>query len=271
MRQNYRARNKAIWRLMCQNARKERIVLWIGAISLIYALASNLLKQCSFLPFSNNVLYTLSSFDETIRNCCYGLVAGIAFYLSNDFYKNAYQKVDIYNDMYPNLYRMWLKTYQLILAINNHELDKSHSNEELQSSIITNICGQQNKEEREEDNDVHKTTQEILASDLHLLFVLWSDITEDKKKFLEVYGHVITREEYLKLNDKEFDIMGGRLKGYIPEEEQIRHGLSITIRDYDIQRAIYLIITFKTDLAMMVNRYSVNYYGDLPGIRKDAY
>ena len=65
--------------------------------------------------------------------------------------------------------------------------------------------------------------------------------------------------------------MGGRLKGYIPEEEKIRHGLSITIRDYDIQRAIYLIITFNTDLAMMVNRYSVNYYGDLPGIRKDAY
>lgn len=271
MRQNYRARNKAIRRLMCQNARKERIVLWIGAIPLIYALASNLLKQYSFLPFSNNVLYIFSSFDETARNCFYGLVAAIAFYLLNDFYKNAYQKVDIYNDMYPNLYRLWLKTYQLILAINDHELDKSHSNEELQSSIITNICGQQNKEEGEEDNDVHKTTQEILASDLHLLFVLWSDIAEDKKKFLEVYGHVITREEYLKLNDKELDIMGGRLKGYIPEDEQIRHGMSITIRDYDIQRAIYLILTFKTDLASMVNKYSINYYDDQRGIGKDAF
>ena len=80
---------------MCQNAKQERIVLWIGAISLIYALASNLLKQYSLLPFSNDVLYILSSLDETFRNCCYGLAAGITFYLLNDFYKNAYQKVDI--------------------------------------------------------------------------------------------------------------------------------------------------------------------------------
>ena len=268
MRQNFRARNKAIGRLMCQNAKKERIVLWIGAITLIYVIASNLLKQYSLLPFSNNVLYVLSSLDETLRNCCYGIVAGITFYLLNDFYKNAYQKVDTYNDMYPNLYRLWLKTYQLILAINDQELDKSHSNEELQSSIITNLCGQQ---EKEEDNVVHKTNQEILASDLHLLFVLWSDIAEDKKKFLEAYGHVIAREEYLKLNDKELDIMGEQLKGYVPEDEQIRNGMSITIRDYDIQRAIYLILMFRTDLSMMVNKYSINYYGDLQGIRKEAF
>ena len=104
-----------------------------------------------------------------------------------------------------------------------------------------------------------------------MLFTLWSDIAEDKKKFLEVYDHVIAREEYLKLNDKELDIMGERLKGYIPEGEQIRHGVSITIRDYDIQRAIYLILTFKTDLALMVNKYAINYYDYQRGIRKDAF
>lgn len=269
MKQNYRTRNKAIWKQICQNVKNDQLVLWVLAISVIYAVVSNIFRQYSLLPFSNNVLYTLSSIDEALRNSCYGLIAGIALYLLNDFYKNAYQKVDIYNDMYPNLYRLWLKTYQLILAINDHELDKSHSNEELQFSIITNLCGQQENEE--EENVVHKTTQEILASDLHLLFVLWSDIAEDKKKFLEVYGHVIAREEYLKLNDKELDIMGERLKGYIPEDEQIRHGMSITIRDHDIQRAIYLILTFKTDLALMVNKYAVNYYDNQRGIRKDAF
>ena len=263
-------RNKVIWRLMCQNARKERIVLWIGVISLIYAVASNLLKQYSLLPFSNNVLYTLSSIDETLRNCCYGIVAGITFYLLNDFYKNAYQKVDIYNDMYPNLYRLWLKTYQLILATNDHELDQSQSNDELHSSIITNLCIQQNQED-EHEHTTRKMTQEILASNYHLLFVMWSDIFKDKEKYLKIYGHIITREEYSKLDDKELDIMGERLSDYVPSDEQIRNGMSITIRDYDIQRAIYLILTFKTDLALMVNKYAINYYDGQRGIRKDAF
>lgn len=268
MRQNFRARNKAIGRLMCQNAKKERIVLWIGAISLIYAIVSNLLKQYSLLPFSNNVLYTLSSLDETLRNCCYGFVAGITFYLLNDFYKNAYQKVDTYNYMYPNLYRLWFNTSQLIHTIYDDELDQSLGNDELHNLIIAKLCKQQNNEEKKA---TYKTTQEILASDFELLCVMWNDIAEDKKKFLEAYGHVIAREEYLKLNDKELDIMGERLKGYVPEDEQIRNGMFITIRDYDIQRAIYLILMFKTNLAMMVNKYSINYYGDLPGIRKETF
>lgn len=268
MRQNYKARNKAIWQLMCQNAKKESNVLCIGTLSFLYAIVSNLLEQYSLLPFSNNTLYVLSSLDVTIRNCCYGLVAGITFYLLNDFYKNAYKKVDLYNDMYPSLYRLWLKIYQLILAINNHTLDQTQSNDELHSSIITNLCGIQDKGD---EHTARKMTQEILACDYHLLFVMWSDISKDKEKYLKTYGHIITREEYSKLDDKELDIMGERLSENVPNDEQIRNGMSITIRNYDIQRAIYLILTFKTDLALMVNKYAINYYDDQIGIRKDAF
>ena len=65
--------------------------------------------------------------------------------------------------------------------------------------------------------------------------------------------------------------MDERLKEYSPNDNQIREGKLILIRDYDIQRALYLILNFKTDMAKMVNKYSVFYYGDQRGVRKDAF
>lgn len=261
-------RNKAIRQLLRQGAKNERMVLWALSFSVIYALVSNLLTHCPPLPLSANILDIMASIDETIRNCCYGIIAGISFYLLNDFYKNAYKKVDIYNDMYPNLYNLWLKTYQLVLALNNHELDESQSNDELHTSIINHLCEQSEKEAKKANLS---TTHEIFSGDIHLLFVMWHDIAQDKRKFLATYGHIIEREEYSKLNDKELDIMDERLKEYSPNDDQIREGKLILIRDYDIQRALYLILNFKTDMAKMVNKYSVFYYGDQRGVRKDAF
>lgn len=258
-------RNKAIWQLLCRDARRERYVLLILVFSVLYALLSNLLTYCPPLHLPIPVLNIMASVDETLRNCCYGLIAGITFYLLNDLYKNVYKKVDLYNEMYPYLYKLWLKTYQLVLALNDHKLDESQTNEELHASIILNLCGPS------EEEPSMRSTSEILASEVHLLNAFWPDILKDREKFLNVYGDIITREEYSKLNDKELDTSVERLKGYEPNNEEIISGMEITIRDYDIQRAIYLILNFKADLAAMVNKYSINYYNEERGIRKDAF
>ena len=265
MRQNSKSRNKAILRLMRQGYKKEGIVLFVLSFSLIYALTSNLLTHCTPLPLPTNVLDILDSVDVTCRNACYGLIASTAFYLFNDFYKNSYKKVDIYSDMYPSLYNLWLKSYQLVFALNNFNIEKSLTNEELQTSIIINFC----KQEREE--QTNRTTRKISSDLFHLLYMGWDDALKDKRKFLETYGHILEREEHAKLNDKELDTSLERLKEYVPSDEQIAKAIPITIRDYDIQRAIYLILKYKTDLASMVNKYSVFYYGDQRGIRKDAF
>ena len=186
-------------------------------------------------------------------------------YLINDFYKNAYKKVDLYNDMYPSLYNLWLKIYQLVLAINNRQLDESLSNDTLHTSIITNLCGVTNED------TTRKIDRDVSADMFHILYILWSDAIKDKYKFLEVYGNIVEREEYSKLNDKELDISVERLKEYVPKDEQIVKALPITIRDYDIERSVYLILKYKTDLASMVNKYSIYYYGNQRGIRTDAF
>lgn len=136
MEQNYKTRNKAIWQLIRQKIIKERMVLYVLTFSLIYALVSNILTHCSPLNLPTSVLGVMASIDETLRNCCYGVIASITFYLINDFYKNVYKKVDLYNDMYPSIYRLWLKVYQLLLAINNFELDDTLTNDALQASIV---------------------------------------------------------------------------------------------------------------------------------------
>ena len=265
MRLNSKERIKAILRLMRREYKIEGIVLFVLFFSLVYALASNLLTHCTPLPLPTNVLDILASIDETVRNACYGLIASTAFYLFNDFYKSSYKKVDIYSDMYPSLYNLWLKAYQLVFALNNFHIDESLTNKELQASIITNFCKQ---DKEEQTNGMTR----IISSDLfHLLYVQWDDALKDKRKFLETYGHILEREEHAKLNDKELDTSLERLKEYVPSDEQIAKTIPITIRDYEIQRAIYLILKYKTDLASMVNKYSVFYYGDQRGIRKDAF
>lgn len=265
MQLNSKARNKAIRRLMRLGYKREGIVLCVLAFSGIYALVSNLLTHCPTLPLPSNVLDIMASVDETFRNCCYGLIASITFYLLIDFYKYSYKKVDVYNDMYPSLYKLWMKIYQLVLALNDRKLEKSQNNDELLSSIVANLCKQAEKE------STHRMTREISSDMFHLLFVLWSDALKDKEKFLETYGHTIEREEYAKLNDKELDTSLERLKEYVPNDEEIVKSIPITIRDYDIQRVVYLILKYKADLASMVKKYSIFYYGDQRGIRKDAF
>ena len=250
---------------MCQRLKKDTMVLCILAFSVIYAMVSNILTHFSPLNLSPNVLDIMASIDETMRNCCYGVIVSITFYLINDFYKNAYKKVDLYNDMYPSLYNLWLKIYQLVLAINNHQLDESLNNDTLHASIITNLCGEINEE------TTRKIDRNVSADMFHILYTLWSDAIKDKNKFLEVYGHIVEREEYSKLNDKELEISVKRLKEYVPKEEQITKAMPITIRDYDIERPVYLILKYKTDLASMVNKYSVYYYGNQRGVRTDAF
>ena len=265
MRLNSKARNVAILRLMRQGYKREGIVLFVLSFSLIYALASNILTHCTPLPLPTNVLDILDSIDVTCRNACYGLIASTAFYLFNDFYKNSYKKVDIYSDMYPSLYNLWLKIYQLVFALNNFNIDESLNNEDLQASIITNFCKQVKEE------STNRTTRKISSDLFHLLYVEWDDALKDKEKFLETYGHILEREEHAKLNDKELDTLLERLREYVPSDEQIAKAKPLTIRDYDIQRAIYLILKYKADLASMVNKYSIFYYGEQRGIRKDAF
>lgn len=261
---NYKLRNKAIKRLFLLELKEEKILLYVLGCSFVYALLSNILLECPALPLPSPILYIMASIDETLRNFCYGIFASTLFYLYIDFYKNKCRTVDARNEMYPNLYSLWHKSYQLVSTLNNNVLDKTLNDEELLSSINLNLCGQ-------EDEVSSPSSCKMSASKFHTLFIFWSDFLKDKDKFLDIYGSVISTEEYSQLNDKELDYSIEVLKEYLPSDDQIRNAKVITIRKHSIQRAIYLIVTLKRELAIMVNKYSVNYYDDKIGIKREAF
>ena len=262
---DYKARKKAIRWLIVQQIEREKVVLYFLVFAVLYALVSNFLALCSPFSPSTDIWRFMASCDETLRNCCYGVIAGITFYIINDFYKNIYQKVDLYNEMYPGLYDLWWNIKLLILCINDNKIDRSLSNEELKTSIITYLSHESGEER------AYRRTRKISAREYQLLCNLWTEASEDKKKYLETYGHLITRVEYSKLNDRELDISVERLNGYAPDDEHISKDMMISITERDLQRAIYLILKYKTDLALMVNKYSIYYYGNQRGVRKDAF
>lgn len=261
---NYKLRNKAIKRLFRLELKEEKMLRWVLRCSFAYALLSNILLECPALPLPSQVLYIMASIDETLRNFCYGLFASTIFYILIDFYKNKCKTVDARNEMYPSLYTLWHKSYQLVLTLNNQALDKTLSDKELLSSINSSLCGQ-------EEGKSSPSTCKISADKIHFLYIFWSDLLKDKVKFLDLYGSLISSEEYSQLNDKELDYSIEVLNEYLPSDDQIRKAETITVRKHSIQRAIYLIITFKRNLANMVNKYSVYYYDDEIGIKRNAF
>ena len=260
-----KARNKAIKRLIGLQLEREKIVLWILVSAVVYALISNFLTLVSPLHTTSCIWNFLASCDETMRNCCYGVIAGISFYLINDFYKNIYKKVDSYNEMYPSLFELWWNLRSLIISINDYKIDRNMSNEELKTSIITYLSHESGEEQ------LSRRFREIPAQKYQLLCDLWDEASKNKMKFLETYGHIITREEYAKLNDRELDISVDRLNQYTLDDKIILRETKIIISERDIQRAIYLIVRYKTDLALMVNKYSNYYYGYQKGLKQEAF
>jgi len=257
-------RSKIIIKKFCENINKERIVKWFFIGSGLYALASNLLLHCSPLNINPTILYNMAALDETLRNFSYGIFASITFYLINDFYKNIYSKVDLYNEMYPDLYNLWLKVYQLVLALTDYKLKENQSNDEIKNIILNNI--------RLKDNDGKDIHQSQIPIDyFHLMYVLWLNVDKDKTKFLDIYGKIISRVEYSKLDDKENDLLLEELKLLLPKEKHFTKGMAVTMNDHAIERLVYIILLYKSNLASMVNKYSEYYYCKQPLIRKDAF
>ena len=103
------------------------------------------------------------------------------------------------------------------------------------------------------------------------MYVLWLNVDKDKTKFLDIYGKIISRVEYSKLDDKENDLLLEELKLLLPKEKHFTKGMAVTMNDHAIERLVYIILLYKSNLASMVNKYSEYYYCKQPLIRKDAF
>lgn len=259
-----RKRNRIIWKLIREKYKNEVFVISALLLSITYTIVSSFCLRCSPLIINSTILDIMASLDEVIRNCCYGVIAGIVFYFLNDFYKSTYSLIDTYNRMFPELYKVWLKIYQLIFTLSDQKYDISHK-DDVYNFLLANFV---------KEDDIHKENFKNIETPYdkcHLLLWLWTDVNIERKKFLEIYGNIISREEYSKLNYNEYDVSIDMLKAVISETEHYEKEPTVSIPNRYIQRTIFLICTLKNDLVIMANKYSKFYYETRRGIRTDVF
>lgn len=259
-----RKRDRIIWKLVRERYKGEIVIRLALLLSIAYATISCFMLRYNPIDINPVILDIMATFDEVIRNCCYSVIAGIVFYILNDFYKNIYSLVDTYNGMYPELYKLWLKVYQLILSLNEYKYDESPK-DDVYNLLLANFV---------KEDDIHQAgfgNVEIPYDKGHLLLFLWTDVNTERRKFLETYGNIISRNEYSKLNNNEYDVGVDILKEAIPQIEHYEKDMTVTISNHCIQRTIFLICILKNDLVTMANKYSKFYYENQKGIRTDVF
>lgn len=255
-----KSREKIIWQLFCKRVGEETYLIYSLGGAFVYLFISMLISRyCSCC--TNPPLIWLSV-DGFLRNFSYGLITSILFYYLIDFFRNVKKNVDTYNEMFPDLYNLWLKAFQLILEVSDFKYKDSYSEEEALNIIYKNISGHKIGE-------TNALCDRIDIGVFHSLMVSWSEVNNRRKKFLDVYGSTISREEYSKLVDYEFITSVDYLAETMPSVEHFEKGMTVVVNSREMQHTIYLIWMCKSYLTEMVNKYSEYYYGNSYNIRID--
>lgn len=222
----------------------------------VYALISNILYKCTPLPIDARLLSIMDSIDVVLRNFCYGIGASVFFYLFHDVIRNHRNTLDTYNEMFEELHKLWWSIRSPLMILCDDIFKYPQSKESLIQKIYLRFCT--TKKERFTLASVTK----LPISDADFLLNTWTNVMTEKKKFLEVYGDIISREEFLKLNNSEYDYCLQRLKDVMPEVEIFEKGQVVIMRDFDILMTSRLMLEFQSDLAKMVNKYSIYDYSE---------
>lgn len=247
-------------KVLCQTLRnrmkEERLAFGIFFIAFAYALVSNILYKCEPLPIGTRLLSIMDSVDGVIRNFCYGIGASVCFYLFHDVVHNHRKTVETFNNMFEELHKLWWSIRLPLMILCEDIFKYPQDKEALTQKLYLCIC------KTKKEHITLASVTKLSVSDVHNLLTTWTLVMDEKEKFLEVYGNVISQEEFLKINNIEYDYCLHRLKEVMPEMETFEKGLVVNMRDYDIMMTSKLMLELQSDLAKMVNKYSVYDYSD---------
>ena len=254
-------KNKTKGQIFRQTFRKqlknESILITLFLVALIYAFLSNIFLRCTPLCIDRGILNIMASVDDLFRNCCYGLIVSILFYVINDYYKNIGSKIDGYNEMFPELYEMW---WSLFYSLSFETDDQYNESKGIDSNY--NILYHHFKEGKKDKEFSPLNIIQIPFDKFNHLQCMWQTALENKKKFLEIYGNIINRKEYSQLAYSEYDISLAIVNSAIEDIKIFNNREHVCITERNLQRALYLIVQYELYLAKMVNKYSEFYYGE---------
>lgn len=247
---------------LLKRIKEEKIAFIVLSIALVYALISNILYHCTPLPIDARLLTFMGSVDEVIRNFCYGIGASVCFYLFHDVIRSHKKTIEVNNEMFSELHKLWWTARLLLFNICEDKYDSTQDLDSMVQEIYLHFC----KEKKERITGASVTKVSIF--EFHSLFINWEILMDEKKKFLEVFGNVISREEFLKLANNEYNICLQRMTETMPEVESFEKGQTVNVRDYDIFKTARLLLELQLDLSKMVTKYSVYDYSETKNRKK---
>lgn len=248
---NVRNRSQIITGLMLKRLMQEKILLAFLVGSILYGFISNLLIGYNITVCPSWFSVIGKSIDDVIRNTCYGVIAGISFYLVNDLYKNVYTKVDVFNAMFNKLYMILFNATSLVQAVSGENYKKYMSREQTFRCIMNNLCNEED-DFRQIGSLVKK--RQISVERFTLLANKWEETNGMRKGFLEIYGNMLTTDEQYSLSRYEYDSKTELLRTIyqtISDTDQ-QHA---EVVDRDIAAIVNMIVGYKICLTDLSRKY----------------
>lgn len=244
-------RSKIRLYLMWNALKQDKMLIWIFFFSALYAFVSNFIS--SNCPISCEPLLANlgNAVDGVLRNTCYGVIAGIAFYLINEIYKNAYKKTDVYNTMFGELFMVEFNAYTLVEAISGDKYDKDMSREQLFQCIMEYICN--------ENDEFHQLGsfvkyRHLSLERIALLVYKWNEANSKRRVFLSNYGDMLTRDEFCNLNRFDDNYVSSLIRTFdlmikTSNQEYLK------VLDNDITTTVNWIIAYKITITDLTKKY----------------
>lgn len=265
-------RSKIIIQQLASVLIENRVLIAILLISLCYAFLSNLLSNICLIFCDPWIVNVGNAIDDVVRNTCYGIIAGITFFLVNDVYTNAIKKVDDYDALFKELYMANFEASSLLKAISGDKYVKEMNREQLFNAIMTYIC---NEDDEFQQIGSFTKIRHLPINYCGILIAKWHDSNCKRKEFLATFGDLLTRGEQLKLNRFEDNLATELIKKLEIMIQTSSNNQFVDFRDCDIAVIVNWIIGYKmviTDLAKRYIKYSYRtVYLDRTYIEDDLY
>jgi len=250
---------------ICREVLNDRKI-WI---CLAIAFLATLLTNWVFSPEEHTFAYSI---NELAKNVGYSLVACVIFFIINDVITNTGKKIEVYNDLYQELYSVWLKSYQLEHFLRGYTFEQ---NLDAKDRILTILSYMMTKEDfaalNIDEFTMNWGTQVSVSADkMSVVSVCGEELKSLLDNFLTVYGSSLEHKEYYRLRCVNLDYAIKSTYEILSVGNQDDSMRKINTLYMTLTASIFPYLELKDVLTEIANHYNKYYYSEKRGIRADV-
>jgi len=251
MDKRIRTRSHIIKHELQQRFLQEKTLIGVFIVALTYSLISNIVSRCCPIECTAELTNIGNAIDELFRNICYGVLAGVIFYVINDIYKNVVRRIPEMDKMFCELLELQVHSWSFLEKISHNNYDRRMDREHTFQCIMKNLCNED--VEFPCIGGVFKM-RTIKVEDCVVLVNDWREAIRKQRVFLETYGDLLDRNEKQILNNF-YDNFVGDIISYLNIEIENADGECIQVSEHHITIIVNRIIGLKIYLTDLAKKY----------------